>query len=124
MKNPELCSTNENRIRRKTLEDLACNLISLCINERIRNASINKYSGLDSEILFCFEKLGFKLNKVSNPNRNEGPSGAKTRRICSDIGCKGNQNKHSNYCNTCNNCFCSKHCEKITTIICNNCIEK
>ena len=62
-KNPHLFVANEARIRRKMKERLAINLITLNVNERIRNASVNNFSGFNNQTISAFERLGFEIIK-------------------------------------------------------------
>ena len=63
IKNPLEFEADEFRMRRKLMECLAIRLITLNVNDRIRNASVNNFSGLKIELIQTFEKLGFKINK-------------------------------------------------------------
>ena len=60
-KNPHIFISNEKRMRRKLKERLAINLITICLNERIRNASINNFSGFSSQLIASFEILLYFL---------------------------------------------------------------
>ena len=44
-------------------ERLAINLITLNVNERIRNASVNNFAGFTNQMISSFEKLGFEIKK-------------------------------------------------------------
>ena len=122
MKNPNNFLVNESRSRRLNLESLACNLIKICISERLRNASINNYSGLNANILNSMMTLGFKIDRKNNQaaNLNE------TKKPCYALECKRSQQKRKsktgNICVECGNFACKMHCEISKLIICKNCI--
>ena len=122
LKNPNNFLVNELRSRRLNLELLACNLIKSCISERLRNASLNNYSGLNANILNSMMTLGFKIDRKNNQaaNLNE------TKKPCYSLECKRSKQKRksrtANICVECGNFACKAHCEISKLIICNNCI--
>ena len=115
-KNPSIVS---NRLRRIKIEELAIGLITPCVRERLNDASQKNLSGCYSDLILSFKRLGFEIKKNETTNTNA----AKKR--CSSSICKANKNdsKYSNKCSLCFSFFCRLHCEKLETIICNDCLH-
>ncbi len=125
LKNKNVLCSDENRARSLYLEALSCELIKFQIIERIRNASINNYSGLNNNLLTSFERVGFKITKFQIRSRSlSSDPDIKKRKLCSHQVCKqnNNKNKQSNICNSCQNFYCSDHCEILKTVICQKCV--
>ena len=124
-KNPHFFITNENRIRRKMKEHLAINLITLNVNERIRNASVNNFSGFSYQLITSFERLGFEIKK-QHRRRISVEASPKIRfecgnKICREKRCK---TRYNNKCDDCNSFFCPEHGEILKTSLCKNCITE
>lgn len=110
------------RQRRILLEKLACGLIRTCAQERIHMTSLTGFSGFQTSLFTSFDRLGFNIKRISQPiNSNKE---MKLRRCCSkECKLKNNNNKYRNICNECGFHYCIEHCEKITTILCKECVN-
>ncbi len=129
LKNRNALNMNDNRLRLRKLKDLAISLITSNINQRIRNASVNNFSGWDIYLINTFEKLGFEIKKQHrrriNSEDSENSEKADIRYVCDNRECRG-EGKKTKYRNSCNECgayFCPLHGEIIKTSLCKNCIR-
>ena len=113
---------HENRLRRFELENLSCILIRTCINERIRTAQISNFTGIKSHIITAFIRLRFNI--IRKISKNNEPKNGLVR--CSHIECKErkNESKYNNKCMDCNLCFCKNHCDIMTTVLSDECINR
>ena len=127
-KNPHLFITNEMRMRRKMKERLAINLITFSVNERIRNASVNNFSGFSNQLIASFERLGFEIKKqhrrrisVEKSPTAKSPS---ARFECGNKICREKKSKtrFNNHCDFCQSFFCPDHGEISKTSLCKSCI--
>lgn len=117
LKNPDLTQT---RLRRKLLEEMSCNLIKGCAIERYSISKINNHIGLNKNIIASFNRL-IDVQNVDLVAVNSSVNCPLVKR-CSHFDCKGKENKHRNQCQSCSHIYCKKHCEIMTSVICNTCI--
>lgn len=108
-----------NRLRRIKIEELAIGLITPWVRERLNDASQKNFSGFEMDLILSFRWLGFEIKK------NETTNTTTAKKRCSSSICKANKNdsKYSNKCSLCFSFFCRLHCEKLETIICNDCLH-
>ena len=103
------------------LEEMAINLIKPLISIRAKEASRANFSGLQSNIQESIRSLGVLMEIQHSIELSTPKQGVKRKRCHL---CKCCNNKYSNICNDCNNFVCPSHMEKLTTVICKNCILK
>ena len=112
------------RQRRISLENLARDLIRQCTARRIEILSRNNFSGIQASLFSAFNKLKFNIRRVREESNNSNSTVESTYKRCSSNECKekNNNNKYRRICKDCGFNFCPNHSEKITTILCNECI--
>ncbi len=107
------------RHRRKTLNDLACDLIKECVEWRIMGFSANLFVGFDSNLIHAFLRLGFTVTR----NQRRRAINSQPRRRCNHHDCRSNrnENKYKLQCAVCLNTFCNQHCTLVKNIVCSRC---
>ncbi len=106
------------RLRRKLLEELSCNLILDCAVQRYIESSLRNHIGFNKNIMMSFHRL----IKVDKPEPESTSITSKQKKRCCHSDCKGNGNKYIKKCQECDLIYCNDHCEVVSTIICKTCI--
>ena len=97
-------------------------LIKPLVFERHRLASLNNFSSLKSSLIESITRVGIRITADVNFSNRDNLSNKKKRGRCAIF--KNNDNKYSNMCGDCKGFFCGSHSEKMTSILCKNCIAE
>jgi len=116
LKYPEKYEVDTERARRRSLEELARQLIKPCIKMRKKRLENNNFVGIQYNIVNAIIKTGELLNKspvspVSSPNRK-----LETKKYCEICTSSENRSQYKVICTKCSIVICPKHsfqfCEK------------
>ena len=125
-----MLENNSKRLRKDKITQLAKNLCRANIQERVDNAKLKNFLGMNETIRESIRRCGVEIElNVANINNQSDLIDTSlpqiTRKRCP--ACKQTDRKDykvSNKCCDFQNFFCMKHCEKMTSFICKKCIEK